>query len=101
MEFMLAENRDAEQVYVLVQETIGEVYPKYYLKEVVDMFCGFHSRNNILKDIEAGNTYILVENDGIEEWESYYKSLCFAPISEKRLWNLYYESAGRNDKREV
>lgn len=65
MELMLAENRDAQQVYVLVQETIKVVYPKYYLKEIVDMFCEFHSRENIIKDIEAGNTYILMENEAI------------------------------------
>ena len=27
------------------------VYPKYYLKEIVDMFCEFHSRENKKKDI--------------------------------------------------
>ena len=47
------------------QKTIKVVYPKYYLKEIVDMFCEFHSRENIIKDIEAGNTYILVENEEI------------------------------------
>ncbi len=65
MEFVLAGKQDMEQVYGLVQETIKTVYPKYYLKEIVDMFCEFHSRENILKDIEAGNTYILLENDDI------------------------------------
>ena len=65
MELMLAKNRDAQQVYALVQGTIKEVYPKYYLKEIVDMFCEFHSYENIIKDIEAGNTYILVENEKI------------------------------------
>ena len=65
MEFKLAKRSDAEKVYALVQETIKLVYPKYYLKEIVDMFCEFHCRENIIKDIEAGNTYILVENDEI------------------------------------
>ena len=65
MELMLAKKCDAEKVYALVQETIRVVYPKYYLKEIVDMFCEFHSRENIIKDIEAGNTYILVENEEI------------------------------------
>lgn len=65
MEFKLAKKCDAEKVYALVQETIKVVYPKYYLKEIVDMFCEFHSRENIIKDIEAGNTYILVENEEI------------------------------------
>lgn len=63
MEFLLAKEQDAEQVYMLVQETIRTVYPKYYLKEIVDMFCEYHSRENISQDIEAGNTYILLESD--------------------------------------
>ena len=65
MDLILAKNCDAEQIYLLVQETIREVYTKYYLKEIVDMFCEFHSRENIAKDIEAGNTYILIENEKI------------------------------------
>lgn len=65
MEFLLAKRQDVEQVYGLVQETIREVYPKYYLKEIVDMFCEFHSRENILRDIEAESIYILSENDEI------------------------------------
>ncbi len=65
MEFKLAKKSDAEKVYTLVQETIKVVYPKYYLKEIVGMFCEFHSLENIIKDIEAGNTYILVENEEI------------------------------------
>ena len=65
MEFKLAKKCDAEKVYTLVQETIKLVYPKYYLKEIVDMFCEFHSLENITKDIEAKNTYILMENKKI------------------------------------
>lgn len=65
MEFQLAENQDMEQIYELVQETIKVVYPKYYLKEIVEMFCEFHNRENILRDIEELNTYILMENGEI------------------------------------
>lgn len=65
MEFTLAKKQDTEQVYMLVQETIRAVYPKYYLKEIVDMFCEFHNKENILKDIDVGNTYILTENNRI------------------------------------
>ena len=39
MEFILAKKQDAERVHELVQETIKAVYPKYYLQEIVDMFC--------------------------------------------------------------
>jgi len=65
MEFKLAEKRDLERVYELVQGTIKAVYPKYYLKEIVDMFCEFHNRDNILRDIEAENTYILLKDGEI------------------------------------
>ncbi len=65
MEFKMATKKDAEQIYELVQETIRVVYPKYYLKEIVDMFCEYHSRENIMSDIEAGNTYILLEENGL------------------------------------
>ena len=49
MEFILAKRQDAEQVYEIVQETIKEVYPKYYLKEIVDAFSKFHNYDNIVK----------------------------------------------------
>lgn len=65
MEIIPAKKCHAEQIYALVQETIRMVYPKYYLKEIVDMFCEFHSHENIIADIDAGNTYILAENEEI------------------------------------
>lgn len=65
MKLVLAKGQDAGQVYWLVQETIRAVYPRYYLKEIVDMFCEYHSQAAISKDIEAGNTYILLEEDKI------------------------------------
>lgn len=65
MEFKLAKNKDMEQVYELVQKTIKAVYPKYYLKEIVEMFCEYHSRENVLRDIEDLNTYILLEDNEI------------------------------------
>ena len=59
MEFTLAKINDMERIYSIVQETINQVYPRYYLKEIVEMFCEYHSRDNILQDIENENTYIL------------------------------------------
>ncbi len=60
MELKLAKSQDTEQIYELVQETIRTIYPRYYLAEIVDMFCEFHSRENISEDIENQNTYILL-----------------------------------------
>lgn len=61
MKFIMADKKDTEKVYELVQETIKTIYPKYYLREIVDMFCEFHSNDNIMQDIIAGNVYILLE----------------------------------------
>ena len=63
MEYRLAKLEDAKDIYEIVQDTIKRIYPKYYLPEIVDMFCKFHSKGNIAADIENGNTYILLENN--------------------------------------
>ncbi|MBR3824047.1 MAG: GNAT family N-acetyltransferase [Lachnospiraceae bacterium] len=65
MDFQLANKNNLEQVYELVQETIQVVYPKYYLPEIVDMFREYHSREHVLQDITARNTYILWVGDAI------------------------------------
>lgn len=65
MEFQLAKKENLEQVYALVQETIKSVYPKYYLPEIVEMFCEYHSREHVLQDILARNTYILLQGETI------------------------------------
>ncbi len=65
MEYRLAKPEDAKYIYKIVQETIKEVYPKYYLAEIVDMFCEFHNEENISKDIENGNVYVLFKSDEI------------------------------------
>jgi len=51
-----------DPVFELVQETIKTIYPKFYPKEIVDFFCGLHSRENIKKDIENQNVGILIDN---------------------------------------
>ncbi len=63
MEYRLAEPKDTKYIYKIVQDTIKEVYPKYYLEEIVDMFCEFHNEGNISKDIENGNVYVLLEKN--------------------------------------
>lgn len=65
MEFQLAKKENLEQVYELVQETIQSVYPKYYLPEIVEMFSEYHSKEHVLQDILARNTYILLQGDTI------------------------------------
>ena len=65
MQYRLAKPEDINEIYEIVQDTIKRVYPKYYLPEIVDMFCEFHNKENIGEDIENGNTYVLLENNKI------------------------------------
>lgn len=62
MEYRLAKPEDATEIYEIVQDTIKRVYPRYYLPEIVDMFCEFHDKERIGEDIENGNVYVLLEN---------------------------------------
>lgn len=64
IKYKKAEKEDAEAIFKIVQNTIISVYPKYYPKEVVDAFCEFHSRENIMKDINNGNVRMLTK-DGV------------------------------------
>ena len=41
MEYVKATEKDLEQIAMLVRDTIQEIYPKYYPKEVVDFFVNF------------------------------------------------------------
>lgn len=65
MEYRLAKYEDAKYIHEIVQDTVRKVYPKYYLPEIVDMFCEFHSRKKIEEDIGNGKTYVLSENNKI------------------------------------
>lgn len=65
MEYRLAKREDADIIYEIVQDTIKKVYPKYYLPEIVEMFCEFHNQKNIMEDIENEDVYVLLENNKI------------------------------------
>ena len=65
MQYRLAKPEDANAIYEIVQDTIKRVYPKYYLPEIVDMFCEYHNKENISEDIKNENTYVLLENSKI------------------------------------
>lgn len=62
---LLANEEDAWQIFELVQRTVREIYPKYYLPEIVDMFCEYHNIEKIKEDIKAEKTYKLVLEDKI------------------------------------
>ncbi len=63
-EYVKASSKDTETVLEIVQNSITNVYPKYYPKEVVEFFCNLHCLENIAKDIEDGLVGILLV-DGI------------------------------------
>ena len=63
MKYIKADEQLNSEIYNLVQQTIKEIYPKYYPKDVVDFFCELHSLDNIRKDIENENVYAFYDND--------------------------------------
>lgn len=65
MKYIKATEKNLDEIMLLVQDTIQDVYPKYYPKEVVDFFCELHNRENISKDIEKGCVGILRTDDSI------------------------------------
>ena len=65
MEYIKATEQDAEQITALVQETIKIIYPKYYPKEVVDLFSQLHCLENIKKDVVDGRVGILKADNEI------------------------------------
>ena len=64
MKYIKATEQYADDVFEIVQNTIISVYPKYYPKEVVDLFCKLHGMEKIMKDIKDGNVRLLI-NDGV------------------------------------
>lgn len=54
-----AKLKDAKNIYELVQSSIAETYPKYYLPQIVTFFLNYHNLEAITKDIEKGEVYIL------------------------------------------
>ena len=65
MKYIKADEQLNSEIYNLVQQTIKEIYPKYYPQEVVDFFCELHSVENIRKDIENENVYVLYDNNAL------------------------------------
>ena len=54
-----AKPEELHDVYNVVQHTIKTIYPKYYPMEVVDFFCGHHSKASIERDIKNGYVSVL------------------------------------------
>lgn len=71
MEYIKATEKELEQIFLLVQNTITTIYPKYYPREVVDFFCELHSKENICKDIKNGHVGVLLHKGCIVGTGSY------------------------------
>ncbi|MCI8327219.1 MAG: hypothetical protein HFI37_05525 [Lachnospiraceae bacterium] len=52
MKYRIARMEDARKLTAIVQETIAEIYPKYYPREVVDFLGQLHCYENIMRDIQ-------------------------------------------------
>lgn len=65
MEYVKAVEKDIEQIFMTVQDTIQKIYPIYYSKEVVDFFCKLHCKERISEDIKRGLVGILREDNTI------------------------------------
>lgn len=63
MKILPALSEQCETVYELAQQTIREVYPRYYPKGAVDFFLTHHSMEHIRQDILAKCVYLLVTAD--------------------------------------
>ena len=55
--FEKAAERHAAQIAALVRHTVREIYPQYYLPEIVDAFCSLHDENAVLQDIRQNTVY--------------------------------------------
>jgi len=71
LNYIQATRAHADDIYQLVQDTVTQIYPKYYSKEIVDFFCQLHNQKNILKDIERGTVGMLMVDDRIIGTGSY------------------------------
>ena len=65
MKYTRATFEIADDIQNVLHTAIETIYPKYYLKEVVDFFCRHYSKEHILTGIASGNMGVLVHNDVI------------------------------------
>lgn len=57
--------RDSADVGRITTETINAVYPHYYPEGAVKFFLEHHSSEHIAKDIEEGNVWLLLTDEGV------------------------------------
>ena len=65
MTYQKARLKDAREITDAVQNTIRQIYPKFYVEEIVNAFLDLHCLENITQDIQNGNTVIVKSNGKI------------------------------------
>lgn len=75
-----AKPEELHDVYNVVQHTIKTIYPKYYPMEVVDFFCGHHSKASIERDIKNGYGTFIIKNIEAQISEKYDKAYLDASL---------------------
>ena len=60
-----AKESDFEIVKQITQNTIREVYPKYYHEGAVEFFSEHHSDERIMSDINAEIVYLIITEDNV------------------------------------
>lgn len=65
MNYRIVLLEEADKIYDIVQQTIKNIYPKYYPAEVVDFFVNHHNIDAIKLDIQNGNVSALIVDDVI------------------------------------
>lgn len=71
LECINATIQQAEQIFRLVQDTITNIYPKYYPKSVVEFFCELHSKEAIIEGIKSSCVKVLLINNRLVGTGSY------------------------------
>lgn len=64
MDIRQATASDFEIIKKITQDTIHEVYPKYYPAGAVRFFSEHHADEKIMRDINAGIVYLIITDDG-------------------------------------
>ena len=64
MDIRQATASDFEIIKKITQDTIHEVYPKYYPAGAVRFFSEHHADEKIMRDIDVGIVYLVITDDG-------------------------------------
>lgn len=100
MKYIIATVEMADAIHNILRTTIKAVYPKHYLKEVVNFFCRHHSREHILEGIVSGNMGVLLDGEimigtGCYDGNHITGGICAARLSETGLrFKAYGKAVG-------